>query len=138
MTPTLDVLKKAHRGLRPNATEMLSTNCLPFVGRMLKFHTPAGHEMRLFAKKETGRHRCRLHQPGSLAGRQERRRRAHWLDHVLLMATLDPEKGINQVAECTKIHDGSAGLLSVRAGDGRPPAAKSRPAHSCFRTTDAA
>lgn len=82
-------------------TEMLPANSLPFVGRMLKFETPAGHEMRLFAEKDL---------VGTDVGSQnpdpwpddKKGAGAHWLDHVLLMATLDPERGINQVAECSK------------------------------------
>lgn len=83
------------------STEMMSDDSMPFTGRLLKFTLPSGHEMRLFATKE-----CVGTDVGSVnpdpwpddikgAG-------AHWLDHCLLMCELDPEKGVNKVAENTQ------------------------------------
>jgi catechol 2,3-dioxygenase len=82
-------------------TEMLPAETLPAVGRMLRFTVPSGHDMRLYAAKE-----CVNTDVGSInpdpwpddlhgAG-------AHWLDHCLLMCEMNPEKGINKVAENTK------------------------------------
>ena len=96
----LDVLK--HRieayGIK---TEMLTAAALPFVGRMLKFNLPSGHEMRLFQHKDmVGTDVGSTNPdpwPDGLKGAG-----AHWLDHCLLMCPLDPEKGINTVAENCK------------------------------------
>lgn len=82
-------------------TEMLPEGTLPSTGRMLKFHLPSTHEMRLYAYKD-----CVGTDVGSTnpdpwpddikgAG-------AHWLDHCLLMCELNPETGVNRVAENTK------------------------------------
>ncbi|BAO43845.1 catechol 2,3-dioxygenase [Thiolapillus brandeum] len=80
--------------------EELPAGSLPAVGRMLKFNLPSGHEMRLYAEKEfvgtavgsvnpdpwpDGLHGCGV----------------HWLDHALLMCELNPETGVNKVAEST-------------------------------------
>ena len=83
-------------------TTMLPEGALPSTGRMLQFNLPSGHEMRLYAFKE-----CVGTDVGSTnpdpwpdgmkgAG-------AHWLDHLLLMCELNPETGINRVAENTKL-----------------------------------
>lgn len=96
----LDVLKKRIEdyGIK---TETLSAEALPFVGRMLKFTLPSGHEMRLFAHKEcVGTDVGSTNPdpwPDDLRGAG-----AHWLDHCLLMCEFNPEKGINKVAENTK------------------------------------
>lgn len=82
-------------------TEMLPEGTLPSTGRMLKFNLPSTHEMRLYAMKE-----CVGTDVGSTnpdpwpddikgAG-------AHWLDHCLLMCELNPETGVNKVAEDTQ------------------------------------
>ena len=81
-------------------TEFMPAGALPFVGRMLRFNLPSGHEMRLYAKKEL---------VGTDVGSENpdpwpddiRGAGAHWLDHCLLMCELNPEKGINKVAENT-------------------------------------
>ncbi|WP_142804800.1 MULTISPECIES: catechol 2,3-dioxygenase [Tepidiphilus] len=83
------------------ATEMLPEGSLPSTGRMLKFSLPSGHEMRLYATKEyVGTDVGTVNPdpwPDGLKGAG-----AHWLDHCLLMCELNPEKGINRVAENTK------------------------------------
>jgi len=95
----LDVLKKRieQYGIK---TSMLDEQALPFVGRMLTFNLPSGHEMRLYAKKEyVGTAVGALNPdpwPDDLRGAG-----AHWLDHCLLMCEMNPEKGINKVAENT-------------------------------------
>ncbi|MBI5907623.1 MAG: catechol 2,3-dioxygenase [Burkholderiales bacterium] len=96
----LDVLKKRIEdyGIK---TEMLGAESLPFVGRMLQFNLPSGHEMRLYAKKElVGTDVGSLNPdpwPDDIRGAG-----AHWLDHCLLMCEMNPDKGINKVAESTK------------------------------------
>jgi len=80
---------------------MLPEGTLPSTGRMLKFNLPSGHEMRLYAHKEfVGTDVGSTNPdpwPDGLKGAG-----AHWLDHCLLMCELNPEKGINRVAENTK------------------------------------
>ena len=82
-------------------TQMLPEGTLPSTGRMLQFNLPSSHEMRLYAMKE-----CVGTDVGSTnpdpwpddikgAG-------AHWLDHCLLMCELNPETGVNRVADNTK------------------------------------
>lgn len=82
-------------------TEFVPAGSLPFTGRMLKFNMPSGHEMRLFNQKEiVGTDVGSTNPdpwPDGLKGAG-----AHWLDHCLLMCPLDPEKGINKVAENCK------------------------------------
>jgi len=99
MMTDLDALQKRIEdyGIK---TEFMPAGALPFVGRMLKFNLPSGHEMRLYAKKEL---------VGTDVGSENpdpwpddiRGAGAHWLDHCLLMCELNPEKGINKVAENT-------------------------------------
>nr|WP_218140064.1 catechol 2,3-dioxygenase [Solimonas aquatica] len=96
-------------------TEMLAAGALPFVGRMLKFHLPSGHEMRLFQQKElVGTDVGSTNPdpwPDGLKGAG-----AHWLDHCLLMCPLDPEKGINTVADNCKFMTQAMGFhLSEQA-----------------------
>jgi len=71
------------------------------VGRALKFNLPSGHEMYLYAEKEfVGTDVGSTNPepwPDGLKGAG-----AHWLDHALLMCELDPEKGVNKVAESTQ------------------------------------
>lgn len=82
-------------------TEMLAEDTLPFVGRMLRFNLPSGHDMRLYASKEcVGTDVGSTNPdpwPDDLRGAG-----AHWLDHALLMCEMNPEKGINKVAENTR------------------------------------
>ncbi len=82
-------------------TEILAEGDMPATGRLLKFNLPSGHEMRLYATKEcVGTEVGSLNPdpwPDNLKGAG-----AHWLDHCLLMCELNPEKGINRVAENTK------------------------------------
>ena len=83
------------------ATKVLPEGTLPSTGRMLKFNLPSGHEMLLYAMKEY---------VGTEVGTQNpdpwpdniKGAGAHWLDHCLLMCELNPETGVNKVAENTK------------------------------------
>lgn len=82
-------------------TVMLPEGTLPATGRMLQFNLPSGHEMRLYAMKEVvGTEVGSLNPdpwPDNLKGAG-----VHWLDHALLMCELNPEAGINTVAENTR------------------------------------
>ncbi len=82
-------------------TEMLPEGTLPSTGRMLRFNLPSGHDMRLYAMKEfVGTDVGSTNPdpwPDDIKGAG-----AHWLDHCLLMCEVNPEKGINKVAENTK------------------------------------
>lgn len=82
-------------------TKMLPEGTLPSTGRMLQFQMPSGHDMRLYAFKEyVGTAVGTVNPdpwPDGLKGAG-----AHWLDHVLLMCELNPETGVNKVAENTK------------------------------------
>ena len=82
-------------------TEMLPEGTLPATGRMLKFNLPSTHEMRLYAMKEyVGTEVGTTNPdpwPDNIKGAG-----AHWLDHCLLMCELNPETGVNRVAENTK------------------------------------
>ncbi|MBB4305351.1 catechol 2,3-dioxygenase [Rhodobium orientis] len=70
-------------------------------GRAIRFTLPSGHDMRLYAEKEfLGKAVGTLNPepwPDETKGVK-----AHWLDHALLMCELNPEKGVNKVAENTK------------------------------------
>lgn len=83
------------------AVEALPEGVLPLCGRSIKFKLPSGHEMWLFAKKEfVGKDVGVLNPdpwPDDIRGAG-----AHWLDHTLLMCELNPETGVNKVAESTK------------------------------------
>lgn len=83
------------------ATELLAEGTLPFTGRMLKFNLPSGHEMRLFAQKDAVGTDVGSTNPDPWPD-DIRGCGVHWLDHCLLMCEMDPEKGINKVAESTK------------------------------------
>jgi catechol 2,3-dioxygenase len=80
---------------------MLPEGSQPFVGRMLRFKLPSGHEMRLFAHKEQfGTEVGSLNPdpwPDGVQGSA-----VHWLDHCLLMCELNPETGVNRVADNTR------------------------------------
>lgn len=82
-------------------TEILPEGVLPATGRMLRFNLPSGHEMRLYAMKEyVGTEVGTTNPdpwPDNLKGAG-----AHWLDHCLLMCELNPETGVNKVADNTR------------------------------------
>jgi len=82
-------------------TEWLAEGALPSTGRMLRFTLPSGHEMRLYAMKESvGTDVGHINPdpwPDGLKGAG-----AHWLDHVLLMCELNPDAGVNTVADNTR------------------------------------
>lgn len=82
-------------------TTMLPEGSLPSTGRMLSFNLPSGHEMRLYAMKETvGTEVGSLNPdpwPDNIKGAA-----AHWLDHVLLMCEFDPGTGVNRVVDNTR------------------------------------
>ena len=82
-------------------TVILPEGTMPSTGRMLQFHLPSGHEMRLYAMKEcVGTEVGSTNPdpwPDNITGAG-----AHWLDHCLLMCELNPEAGVNKVAENTK------------------------------------
>ncbi len=69
-------------------------------GRGIKFNLPSGHEMRLFAEKELLGKAVGTTNPEPWPD-DVKGIKAHWLDHALLMCELDPEKGVNKVAENT-------------------------------------
>ena len=80
---------------------VLPEGTLPSTGRMLQFHLPSGHEMRLYAMKEyVGTEVGTTNPdpwPDGLKGSG-----VHWLDHLLLMCEMNPEVGINTVADNTR------------------------------------
>ncbi|NMM14514.1 MAG: catechol 2,3-dioxygenase [Rhodoferax sp.] len=82
-------------------TTVLPEGTLPSTGRMLQFNLPSGHEMRLYAMKEYVGTEVGTENPDpwpdNIKGAG-----AHWLDHCLLMCELNPETGVNKVAENTK------------------------------------
>lgn len=96
----LDALKKRIEayGIK---TQILPEGSLPSTGRMLQFTLPSGHEMRLYAMKEyVGTDVGTTNPdpwPDDIKGAG-----AHWLDHCLLMCELNPETGVNKVAENTE------------------------------------
>ena len=82
-------------------TQILPEGTLPATGRMLQFQLPSGHDMRLYAMKEyVGTEVGTVNPdpwPDNITGAG-----VHWLDHALLMCELNPEAGVNKVAETTK------------------------------------
>ena len=82
-------------------TTMQPEGTLPATGRMLQFTLPSGHEMRLYAMKEyVGTEVGTTNPdpwPDNITGAG-----AHWLDHALLMCELNPETGVNHVADNTR------------------------------------
>lgn len=82
-------------------TQVLPEGTLPSTGRMLQFHLPSGHDMRLYAMKEyVGTEVGTVNPdpwPDNITGAG-----VHWLDHALLMCELNPEAAVNKVAETTK------------------------------------
>jgi catechol 2,3-dioxygenase len=93
----LDVLKQriADYGIE---VEEVPAGYLECVGRALKFNLPSGHEFYLYAEKEFVGKAVGITNPepwpDGVKGAA-----VHWLDHALLMCELDPEKGVNKVAE---------------------------------------
>ena len=83
------------------ATETLPADSLPFTGRMLKFLLPSSHEMRLYASKVCVGTDVGSTNPDPWPD-DKKGAGAHWLDHTLLMCTLDPPNGINHVADNCK------------------------------------
>ncbi len=83
------------------ATAILEEGSLPSAGRMLQFKLPSGHEMRLYAMKEYVGTEVGTSNPDpwpdNLKGAG-----AHWLDHCLLMCEMNPDTGVNKVAENTR------------------------------------
>lgn len=71
---------------------------LPFCGRSLRIVLPSGHILFLYAEKRFhGKATGTLNPepwPDGLQGAG-----VHWLDHVMLMCEVDPERGVNKVAE---------------------------------------
>ena len=93
----LDHFAAAIRGYGIDVEE-LPAGELPDCGRALKFDLPSGHAMCLYAEKSFVGKSVGTTNPApwpiDVKGCG-----AHWLDHVLLVAPLDPENGINKVAE---------------------------------------
>jgi catechol 2,3-dioxygenase len=96
----LDVLNRriADWGI---AVEEVPAGNLHNCGRAIRFKMPSGHEMYLYAeKKRVGKSVGTVNPhpwPQDLKGAG-----VHWLDHALLMCELNPEAGINMVAETTR------------------------------------
>lgn len=96
----LDVLNRriADWGI---AVEEVPAGSLHNCGRAIRFKMPSGHEMYLYAeKKRVGKSVGTVNPhpwPQDLKGAG-----VHWLDHALLMCELNPEAGINMVAETTR------------------------------------
>ncbi len=82
-------------------TTMLPEGTMPATGRMLQFKMPSGHEMRLYATKEYVGTEVGSTNPDPWPDNKTGAG-AHWVDHVLLMCELNPETGVNRVAENTK------------------------------------
>jgi catechol 2,3-dioxygenase len=82
-------------------TKMLPEETLPSVGRMLQFALPSGHEMRVYAMKECVGIEVGSSNPDpwpdNIKGAG-----AKWLDHLALVCELNPETGVNRVAENVK------------------------------------
>ena len=70
-------------------------------GRAIQFFLPSGHDMRLYAHKDAVGKDVGVTNPEPWPD-DAKGIKAHWLDHALLMCELNPEKGINKVAENTK------------------------------------
>lgn len=95
----LDTLGKRIRDYGIDVEEV-GAGELPYCGRSIRFWLPSGHLMYLYAEKEfVGKTVGNTNPdpwPDSIQGAG-----VHWLDHALLMCELDPEKGVNKVAEVT-------------------------------------
>ena len=80
------------------AVEEVPAGTLQYCGRAMKFNLPSGHEFYLYAQKEFAGKAVGVTNPDPWP--QNRTGAAvHWLDHALLICELNPEKGINKVAE---------------------------------------
>lgn len=93
----LDDIKARIQGLGRDVEEVVAGE-LPFCGPALRFSLPSGHLMYLYSEKElVGRSVGTTNPdpwPDGLKGAG-----VHWLDHCLLMCELNPETGVNKVAE---------------------------------------
>ena len=107
----LDDIKSIIESTGANAS-MLEANDMHATGRMLKFNLPSGHELRLFADKECVGTEVGSTNPApwpdNLKGSG-----VHWLDHALLMCELNPESGVNRVAENTEFMSKCLGFRLV-------------------------
>jgi catechol 2,3-dioxygenase len=83
------------------AVEESPAGALPFCGRSIRFGLPSGQQMALFAKKDLVGKDVGTTNPDPWPD-DIRGAGAHWLDHCLLMAEVDPANGVNKVAEATK------------------------------------
>lgn len=102
------------------STTWLPEGTLPATGRMLQFNLPSGHEFRLYAAKELVGTDVGSNNPDpwpdGLKGAG-----AHWLDHALLMCELNPQTGVNTVADNTRFMTECLGFYlteQVTAGPG--------------------
>ncbi|CAM5183605.1 Metapyrocatechase OS=Castellaniella defragrans (strain DSM / CCUG 39792 / 65Phen) OX=1437824 GN=BN940_04336 PE=3 SV=1 [Castellaniella denitrificans] len=82
-------------------TRWLPENTLPDTGRILAFKLPSGHDMYLYAHKALVGTQVGTINPDPWPD-NVRGAGAHWLDHCLLMCELNPETGVNTVAENTR------------------------------------
>lgn len=83
---------------------------LTFCGRSISFMLPSGQRMFLFAQKDFLGKDVGVMNPDPWPD-SKHGIGAHWLDHCLILGELNPEKGINRVAEC---HDFLKGTLDFR------------------------
>lgn len=89
--------------------EELPPGTLRDCGRSLRFKLPSGHLMYLYADKTfVGKAVGATNPepwPDGLKGAG-----VHWLDHALLMCELNPETGVNKVAESTRFMEEALGF----------------------------
>lgn len=79
-------------------TTFLPAGTMPDVGRMLQFKLPSTHECRLFATKTCVGTDVGTRNPDPWPD-DTKGIAARWLDHLQLQCRLDPEAGINHVAD---------------------------------------
>lgn len=93
----LDAIAERIRSRNVEVTN-LPPGAMHSCGRAIEFKLPSGHEMRLFAEKEcVGTAVGSLNPdpwPDGLSGIG-----VHWLDHLALICEVNPEAGINKVAD---------------------------------------
>ncbi|MBV2133337.1 catechol 2,3-dioxygenase [Pseudomonas sp. MAP12] len=82
-------------------TDMLPSGELPAMGRMIRFNIPSGHEIRLYAEKECVGTEVGSRNPDPWPD-NIRGAGVKWLDHIALVCELNPELGINHVADNVK------------------------------------